>query len=269
MSEIEWTDETWNPTTGCSRVSRGCDHCYAIMMARRLDGQGYGYDGATRRTKRGTDWTGVVKTHPDRLKAPLRWRKPRRVFVNSMSDLFHPKVPVDFVDRVFATMALTRKHTFQILTKRPERMATYLDASPSALKARWRQAAQKQHGQTSDIAYPLPNVWLGTSVEDRDALHRVDDLRPIDAAVRFLSLEPLLGELPELDLTDIDWVIVGGESGHSARPMRKEWVMPIRDQCQKEGVPFFFKQWGGRHSKANGRTLDGQIWDEMPPSFSA
>ena len=264
MSEIEWTDETWNPVTGCSRVSRGCDHCYAMMMARRLDGQGYGYDGTTRRTERGTDWTGVVKTHEDRLEEPLHWRKPRRVFANSMSDLFHPQVADSFIDKVFATMALAPTHTFQLLTKRPGRMAEYLGAGAPALKTRWREAADQRFGQVSDITYPLPNVWLGTSVEDTDALHRVDALRPVDAAVRFLSLEPLLGKIIGLDLARIDWVIVGGESGHQARPMKKEWVTAIRDQCQRERVPFFFKQWGGWHSKANGRELDGRTWSEMP-----
>jgi protein gp37 len=238
--------------------------CYAMHMARRLDGQGVGYDNTTRRTKQGTDWTGTVKTHDDRLDTPLRWRKPRLVFVNSMSDLFHPGIPSAFVDKVFTAMALSPDHTFQILTKRPERMSEYMDAGKTALMARWTQAAQERFDKSLNVPYPLPNVWLGTSVEDETVLERIDALRPIDATVRFLSLEPLLGEIKSLNLNRIDWVIVGGESGHSARPMEERWVTTIRDQCKSESVPFFFKQWGGRHSKANGRELDGRTWDEMP-----
>ncbi|NBB74300.1 MAG: DUF5131 family protein [Bacteroidetes bacterium] len=263
-SSIEWTDATWNPTTGCSRVSKGCDNCYAMMMARRFDGQGNGYDDTTRMTKRGVDWTGVVKTHEDRLRQPLSWRKPRRVFVNSMSDLFHPIVSFDFVDKVFATMALADSHVFQILTKRPERMAEYLSAGKELWTRRWPEAMEclGEDGQMTD--FPLSNVWVGTSVEDQEALDRVDAIRPISASVRFLSLEPLLGPLPNLDLAGIDWVIVGGESGPGARPMRKEWVTQIRDDCRDWQVPFFFKQWGGVNKKKNGRKLEGRTWDEMP-----
>ena len=264
-SNIEWTDATWNPTTGCSRVSKGCDNCYAMHMARRLDGQKNGYDGTTRYTKRrGTDWTGVVKCHEDRLEQPLRWRKRRHVFVNSMSDLFHPTVPEGFVDKVFAVMALARRHTFQILTKRPERMAEYLAPGPELWRVRWPEAMEAVTGRREFICAPPDNIWLGTSVENEATLDRADAIRGISAGVRFLSLEPLIGPLPELNLTMIDWVIVGGESGSEARPMRKEWVTQIRDQCVAEGVPFFFKQWGGVNKKKHGRTLEGRTWDQMP-----
>lgn len=295
-SSIEWTDATWNPTTGCSRVSKGCDNCYAMMMARRFDGQGNGYDGTTRRTKRGTDWTGVVKMHEDRLHEPLSWRKPRLVFVDSMSDLFHPAVPFEFIDKVWAAMALAEAHVFQILTKRPDRMAEYLAAGEDELQNRWMQAAQETFSRAWMPTYPLENVWLGTSVEDEEVAERMDDLRRVDAAIRFLSLEPLLGPLSALDLEGMDWVIVGGESGSNARPMNPDWVRSIRKACEETNVPFFFKQWGAwaprdainddladrsvlmildDHGRAQermyrvgkgkaGRELDGQTWDQMP-----
>jgi len=202
--------------------------------------------------------------HDDRLDQPLRWRKPRLVFVNSMSDLYHPNVSTEFVDKVFATMILAERHVFQILTKRPVRMAKYLESGAKALIERWSQAARERFSKDCTPEYPPQNVWLGTSVEGEKTMSRIDVLRTVDAQVRFLSLEPLLGPLPDLNLDRIDWVIVGGESGAQARPMKKEWVVSIRDQCQVAGIPFFFKQWGGRHCKEKGRMLDGKTWSEMP-----
>lgn len=263
-SQIEWTDTTWNPTTGCSRVSSGCDLCYAMTMARRFDGMGTGYDGTTRSTKQGVDWTGVVHLHEDRLSQPLSWRKPRLVFVDSMSDLFHPTVPFDFIDRVFAVMGQASSHVFQILTKRPKRMARYMAPGEEELVGRWTSAMRDLEGETDRPTYPLNNVWLGTSVENEEVSGRVADLRGVDAQVRFLSLEPLIGEIKSLNLEGIDWVIVGGESGHDARPMKEEWVLQIKRQCRQANVPFFFKQWGGKHSKENGRELEGRVFDEMP-----
>ena len=230
-SRIEWTEVTWNPVTGCSKVSAGCANCYAERMARRLQAMGQP------NYARGFQ----VTTHEEMLERPLSWARPSTVFVNSMSDLFHEDVPADFVARVFATMDAAQRHTFQVLTKRSGRLAS--------------------------LAAVLPwpgNVWAGVSVESVDYARRIDDLRSVPAAVRFLSLEPLLGPLPELDLTGIDWVIVGGESGPGARPVDPDWVREIRDQCLSAGVPFFFKQWGGTRKKAAGRLLDGRVWDEMP-----
>jgi protein gp37 len=240
-SAIEWTEATWNPVTGCDRVSAGCDHCYALTLAARLKAMGqpkYQRDGDPRTSGPGFG----VTMHPAELEIPRRWRRPRVIFVNSMSDLFHPQVSADFVARVFEVMAATPQHTYQVLTKRPKR------------------ARQLLRGWT-----PVPNVWLGVSIEDERVVDRADILRQVPAAVRFLSLEPLLGPLPSLDLTGIDWVIVGGESGPDHRPMRKEWVLELRDRCQAAGVPFFFKQWGGLTPKSGGRLLDGRTWDEMPP----
>jgi protein gp37 len=240
-SAIEWTEATWNPVTGCDRVSAGCDHCYALTLAARLKAMGqpkYQRDGDPRTSGPGFG----VTMHPAELEIPRRWRRPRVIFVNSMSDLFHPQVSADFVARVFEVMTATPQHTYQILTKRPKR------------------ARQLLRGWT-----PVPNVWLGVSIEDDRVVDRADILRQVPAAVRFLSLEPLLGPLPSLDLTGIDWVIVGGESGPDCRPMRKEWVLELRDRCQAAGVPFFFKQWGGPTPKSGGRLLDGRTWDEMPP----
>ncbi len=239
-SAIEWTGATWNPVTGCDRVSPGCDHCYALTLAARLKAMGqakYQRDGDPRTSGPGFG----VTMHPAELELPMRWRSPRVIFVNSMSDLFHPKVTAAFVAEVFAVMAATPQHTYQVLTKRPKR------------------ARQLLRGST-----PLPNVWLGVSVESDEQVGRVAVLRDVSAAVRFLSCEPLLGPLPSLDLAGIDWVIVGGESGPTPRPIRQEWVTAIRDRCQAAGVPFFFKQWGGRTPKAGGRTLDGRTYDEMP-----
>jgi protein gp37 len=240
-SAIEWTEATWNPVTGCDRVSAGCDHCYALTLAARLKAMGqpkYQRDGDPRTSGPGFG----VTMHPAELEIPRRWRRPRVIFVNSMSDLFHPQVSADFITRVFEVMAATPQHTYQILTKRPKR------------------ARQLLRGWT-----PVLNVWLGVSIEDERVVDRADILREVPAAVRFLSLEPLLGPLPSLDLTGIDWVIVGGESGPDCRPMRKEWVLELRDRCQAAGVPFFFKQWGGPTPKSGGRLLDGRTWDQMPP----
>lgn len=218
---IEWTDRVWNPTTGCDRVSPGCDHCYALTMAKRLKGMGsakYQTDGDPRTSGPGFG----VATHPDTLVAPFGWRTPQRVFVNSMSDLFHARVPLSFVLQVFDVMAATPQHTYQLLTKRPRRVLHFGD----------------------QLHWP-DNVWMGVSVEDGDHLGRVEDLRAVPAAVRFLSCEPLLGSLNALRLDGIGWVIAGGESGPKARPMHPDWVRSLRDQCAAEAVPFLFKQWGG------------------------
>lgn len=234
-SRIEWTEVTWNPVTGCSKVSAGCANCYAERMARRL--QAMGQPNYVRGFQ--------VATHEQMVERPLAWTRPSTVFVNSMGDLFHEAVPADFVARVFATMDAAHRHAFQVLTKRSGRLAALVPNLP------WPS-----------------NVWAGVSVEAADYVHRIDDLREVPAALRFLSLEPLLGPLPRLDLTDIDWVIVGGESGPGARPVDPDWVRDIRDQCLSAGVPFFFKQWGGARKKAAGRLLDGRVWDEMPASRS-
>jgi protein gp37 len=239
-STIEWTEATWNPTTGCDRVSTGCDNCYALTLAKRLKAMGaekYQTDGDPRTSGPGFG----VAIHPQSLRIPLTWRQPRLVFVNSMSDLFHARVPLDFVREVFDVMAATPQHTYQVLTKRAARLRKVAD----------------------QLEWP-DNVWMGVSVEDEDALGRIDDLRSVPAAVRFLSCEPLLGPLDGIDLTGIDWVIAGGESGPAHRPMDPAWVIGLRDACTQARVPFFFKQWGGRTPKAGGRLLDGLLWDQMP-----
>lgn len=230
-SKIEWTEMTWNPVTGCTKVSQGCKHCYAERMAARLTAMG------SDRYRNGFQ----VTLHPDLVDVPRRWRQPRVVFVNSMSDLFHDDVPLVYIRRVFATMRDCPRHTFQVLTKRSERLA--------------------------ELAPQLPwpaNVWMGVSVEDARVLGRVAYLQAVPAAVRFLSLEPLIGPLNALPLEDIHWVIVGGESGPKARPMRKDWVDSIHRQCRAAGVPFFFKQWGGVRKDLTGRKLNGQVYDELP-----
>lgn len=237
-SSIEWTQATWNPVTGCDRIAPGCDHCYALTLARRLRAMGsakYQNDGDPATSGPGF----AVTIHPDALTTPLRWSRPRTVFVNSMSDLFHAKVPTSFVHQVFAVMAATERHTYQILTKRALRLAR--------------------------IAPELPwpsNVWVGVSVETTNQLHRVDRLRRVPATVRFISAEPLLGPLDGLDLSGIGWLIAGGESGPAARPMQPEWVRALRDACQTARVPFFFKQWGGRTPKAapGTSTRPGRRW---------
>jgi protein gp37 len=230
-SNIEWTDTTWNPVTGCTKISPGCLNCYAERMAKRLQamGQPNYRDGFK------------VTMHEDVLKAPFGWRRPSMVFVNSMSDLFHKAVPVSFIQKAFEVMRSLPQHQFQILTKRAERLSELSPLLP------WTE-----------------NIWMGVSVENKDYIQRIDILRQTGAQVKFLSIEPLLGPISRLDLTGIDWVIVGGESGPRARPMKKEWVTDLRDQCLDAGVAFFFKQWGGSNKKSAGRTLEGRIWDEMP-----
>jgi protein gp37 len=244
-SGIEWTQATWNPVTGCDRVSAGCDNCYALTLARRLKAMGspkYQRDGDPRTSGPGF----AVTIHPDTLTIPTRWHQPRTVFVNSMSDLFHAHVPVGFVRDVFDVMAATPQHTYQVLTKRAVRLARLAPSLP----------------------WP-PNVWIGVSVEDATQLGRVDQLRTVPAALRFLSAEPLLAPLTGLDLSGIGWVIAGGESGPAARPVRPEWLRHIRDTCHAAQVPFFFKQWGGRTPKAGGRTLDGRTRNELPQQEGA
>jgi protein gp37 len=239
-SAIEWTEATWNPTTGCDRISAGCDNCYALTLAKRLKAMGsakYQTDGDPRTSGPGFG----VAVHEDVLDVPYRWKEPRVVFVNSMSDLFHARVPLSYVRRVFQVMAETPRHTYQVLTKRASRLG--------------RLAPQ--------LDWPS-NVWIGVSVESREHLDRVDHLRGVPAAVRFISAEPLLGHLDGLDLAGVDWLIVGGESGPGCRPMDPEWARQLRDQSGSSGTPFFFKQWGGRTPKAGGRMLDGRTWDEMP-----
>jgi protein gp37 len=239
-SAIEWTEATWNPTTGCDRVSSGCDNCYALTLAKRLKAMGaekYQSDGDPQTSGPGFG----VALHPSTLDLPYRWRRPRLVFVNSMSDLFHAKVPIGFVRDVFAVIADTPQHTYQLLTKR---------------SARLRKLADR-------LDWP-PNLWMGVSVETASELGRIDDLRLIGAAVRFISAEPLLGPLRGLDLTDINWVITGGESGPGARLCHPDWVRDIRDCCSDADVPFFHKQWGGLHAKAGGRELDGVVHSAMP-----
>lgn len=241
-SAIEWTEATWNPTTGCDRVSAGCDNCYALALAKRLKAMGspkYQTDGDPRTSGPGFG----VAVHESDLALPTRWRDPRVVFVNSMSDLFHARVPVSFIERVFDVMASTPQHTYQVLTKRASRLAKV----------------------ASRLTWP-PNVWMGVSVEDRSRAGRIDQLRSVPAAVRFISAEPLLGPLHDLNLDGIDWLIAGGESGPGARPVQPHWVRDLRDQCIRANVAFFFKQWGGRTPKAGGRVLDGVLWNEMPTS---
>jgi protein gp37 len=264
-SKIEWTGATWSPTTGCDRVSPGCDNCYALKLAGRLKRMGqakYQRDGDPRTSGPGFGLT----LHPDALDIPLRRKKPTTWFVDSMSDLFHGDVPSDFIGSVWNTMALAPQHTFQILTKRPQRARAVLEGWANAGWL-WRRDDLLWCGPLA--AGPLPNVWLGTSIESDAYTWRADRLRVTPAAVRFLSLEPLLGPVPSLDLTGIDWVITGGESGPNARPIEVDWVRDIRDRCQEAGVAFFHKQWGGRTSKAGGRELDGRTWDEMPEHAGA
>lgn len=230
-SGIEWTEATWNPVTGCTKVSPGCKNCYAKRMAERLQAMGQvnyanGFD---------------LTIQPHMLDLPLRWKKPQTIFVNSMSDLFHEDVPMAYVREVFDVMNRAYWHRFQVLTKRAERLLS-LNA-----KLQW-----------------APNIWMGVSVENDKYRSRIDELRSTEAHVKFLSLEPLLGPLRNLDLSDIDWVIVGGESGPKARPIDPAWVTDLRDQCQRATVPFFFKQWGGKNKKKAGRILEGRTWDQMP-----
>ncbi len=230
-SGIEWTESTWNPVTGCDKISPGCKHCYAERLAGRLQRMGQA------NYRNGFELT----LQPHMLELPLRWKKPQAIFVNSMSDLFHESVPLDYIQRVFDVMRRAHWHRFQLLTKRAERLEA-LDR---------------------ELDWP-PNVWMGVSVERTDYAWRIDHLRRTRARVKFLSLEPLLGPLSELNLRAIDWVIVGGESGAGARPMERDWVVDIRNQCRRAAVPFFFKQWGGKNKKKTGRLLEGRTWDGMP-----
>jgi protein gp37 len=244
-SAIEWTEATWNPVTGCDRVSPGCAHCYALDLAARLKRMGqpkYQIDGQRRSSGPGF----AVTLHQDALQAPLRWRTPRLVFVNSMSDLFHEEIPVSFIQEVFSIMAEAHWHVFQVLTKRHERLLSL----------------------AGDLQWP-ENVWMGVSVENRKFVHRADYLREVPAAVRFISAEPLLGPLDDLSLDRLDWLIVGGESGPKHRPMQIEWARDLRDRCLEADVPFFFKQWGGLRSKSGGRELDGALWSQMPTRGAA
>jgi protein gp37 len=231
QSSIEWTEMTWNPTSGCDKVSAGCKHCYAEVMARRL--QAMGVD----KYKDGFK----LAIHPDALKIPYGWKSPKVVFVNSMSDLFHKDVPLSFIKEVFSVMNDNPQHVFQVLTKRSDLLLEY------------NQELKWSH-----------NIWMGVSVENQKVLNRVDDLRRTSARVKFLSCEPLIGPLPDLNLDNIDWVIVGGESGRQPRPMKEDWVLEILDQCHGADVKFFFKQWGGTNKKKTGRLLLEQTWDEMP-----
>jgi protein gp37 len=241
-SAIEWTDATWNPVAGCTVLTAGCTNCYAMRMAARLSAMGVPkYQDLTRKSGGRYVWTGAVTLDEAALAAPTTWRKPRLIFVNSMSDLFQEAVPIDFIARVWAAMAATPRHTYQILTKRPDRMAEIAPSLPL-----------------------LPNVWLGTSVENAAVLSRLDHLRRTPAAVRFVSFEPLIGSVAGADMTDIQWAIVGGESGPRARPMLETWVDEIHDACEDAGAAFFFKQWGGRNKKAAGRTYRDRTWDELP-----
>lgn len=230
-TKIEWTESTWNPVTGCSEISAGCKNCYAKRMALRLQAMGQpNYRNGFK-----------VTCHPQVLKLPLCWKKPQMIFVNSMSDLFHKKVPLEFVSQIFDVMNKTPQHTYQVLTKRAERLSEISDNLP------WTK-----------------NIWAGVTVEASDYKYRIELLRNTKAAIKFLSLEPLLDDVGKLDLSNIDWVITGGESGPGARPIKPEWVRNIREQCLEQKVPFFFKQWGGFNKKKNGRQLDGREWDQIP-----
>lgn len=235
LSRIEWTEVTWNPVTGCDQVSPGCAHCYAKTFAERWQGiAGHHYEQGF-----------ALRLWPDRLSQPFRWRRPRTVFVNSMSDLFHEDIPNDYVREVFDVMACLPQHTFQVLTKRHERLAEF----------------------GAELSWP-DNVWMGVSIENRRFVERADYLRRIPAAVRFISAEPLLGPLEGLNLADIDWLIAGGESGPRHRRLDPDWLRELRDRCLAEDVAFFFKQWGGRTPKAGGRVLDGRTWDTLPSNLS-
>jgi len=255
-TQIEWTDATWNPIAGCSIVTAGCTHCYAMEMARRLEAMGIEkYAGLTRKSGRRTVWNGVVREDREALSIPLGWRKPRKIFVNSMSDLFHEDVSDAFIADVWQVMRDTPRHNYQILTKRPERMAQIV---------------------SDKIGEVLPNVWLGTSIENAEVTGRLEHLRSVPAAIRFISFEPLIGAVGAVDLRGIHWAIVGGESGKSARPIREEWIDEIHGQCADAGTAFFFKQWGTwgkdnkkRSKKANGREYRGRVWDEMPSTHQA
>jgi len=254
-TQIEWTDATWNPVAGCSIISAGCTNCYAMEMARRLQAMGTPkYRGLTRRSGKRTIWNGTVREDHAALEIPYRWKKPKKIFVNSMSDLFHEGVSDDFIAAVWRVMRETPQHHYQILTKRPRRMGQLL------------------HDRIREI---LPNVWLGTSVEDSAVITRMDELRRVPARVRFISFEPLIGAVGRIDLSGIHWAIVGGESGRAARPIREEWIDEIYKKCKEHRTAFFFKQWGTwgkdnvrRSKKANGRVYRGKVWNQMPSASS-
>lgn len=248
-SHIEWTDVTWNPVAGCTIASSGCTNCYAMRMAARLQAMGHQkYEGTTRKSGDRYVWTGRVNLDESSLTAPLEWRKPKRIFVNSMSDLFHPDVPDDFIRRVWETMIACPQHHFQILTKRPDRMAGLFG---------------------SGLIEAESHIWVGTSVEDIEVADRVRHLASINGATLFISFEPLIGEIKNIDLKGIHWAIVGGESGPRARPMKEAWVERLLEICRRDDVAFFFKQWGGRNKKATGRELHGQTFDEYPLELEA
>lgn len=254
-TRIEWTDATWNPVAGCTQASAGCTNCYAMQMARRLEAMGVEkYDGLTRKSGKRTLWRGIVRQDHASLEVPYKWRKPRKIFVNSMSDLFHAKVSDKFILAVWKVMRETPHHHYQILTKRPDRM---------------------EHALQNLIGEVLPNVWLGTSVEDARVVERIDYLRNVRAKIRFISFEPLIGPVGLVDLAGIHWAIVGGESGALARPIKEEWIDEVHEQCLEYSTAFFFKQWGTwgkdnkkRSKKANGREYRGRTWDEMPELHS-
>ena len=249
LSEIEWTDVTWNPVAGCTLASAGCTNCYAMRMAARLQAMGHQkYEGTTRKSGERYVWTGRVNVDLQSLSAPLEWRRPKRIFVNSMSDLFHEGVPDDFIAKVWAVMAECPQHHFQILTKRPDRMSRMFAGDQISI---------------------LQNVWLGTSVENADVTNRITDLIKIDGATLFVSFEPLIGLIDEVDLRKVHWAIVGGESGPRSRDMRVEWVERLHDICRRDDVAFFFKQWGGSNKKATGRELHGRTYDEFPIELDA
>lgn len=235
ISPIEWTESTWNPVTGCNKISPGCKNCYAERLAKRLKAMGQA------NYRNGFKLT----LQPHMLELPLKWKKPQTIFVNSMSDLFHKDVPLDYIQQVFDVMNRAHWHRFQVLTKRADRLAEV------SSQLEWSS-----------------NIWMGVSVESQKYVHRIDDLRVTGAKVKFLSLEPLLSSLKNLDLRFIDWAIIGGESGYGARPIKEEWVLEIRQQCRDFAVPFFFKQWGGFNKKKTGRMLEGRTWDEMPLSYA-
>jgi len=250
-TRIEWTDATWNPVAGCSLASAGCKHCYAMKMARRLEAMGVDkYKGLTQKRGKNITWNGIIREDEKSLLIPYKWKKPRKIFVNSMSDLFHDDVSDAFILSVWKVMSETPQHNYQILTKRPERMQQMI---------------------SEKIKSVLPNVWLGTSVEDRKSTDRIKHLRKTKAAIRFISFEPLINSVGKVNLQDIHWAIVGGESGSRARPIKEKWIDEIHTQCKDFNTAFFFKQWGAwgkdnqkRSKKANGREYRGRTWDEMP-----
>ncbi|MEA4876799.1 MAG: DUF5131 family protein [Aminobacterium sp.] len=248
QSSIEWTNSTWNPLAGCSCVSEGCRNCYAMAMAARLESMSHEkYFGLTKKTREGrTIWTGKIHVDQDSIKKPLTWKKPQLIFVNSMSDLFHENAPEEAIVQIWDVMSKAYWHTFQTLTKRPQRMFYLIKKLNLPL---------------------LPNLWLGTSVENKNVISRIDILKKIPATIRFVSFEPLIGSVGNVNLEDIDWAIVGGESGPRSRPLEEKWVDEVYHSCQKYGTLFFFKQWGGTNKKKAGRLYKGKTWDAMPTPF--